>query len=262
MDKDKVLLLTGGLGGPLTIALYCPLRNAIALGSKYPLSSLSLYRMTFARGFTGGWTGGLSPTIFSCPQFLAMGPLYHVYSTHLGPTLAIFPTAITESLISFGSQARNAQLAYNATVGKKEIVNLQHPASPVHVGCLPHVLRNAIAMSGIRALNGPCSSLISVVTGGERESATVQNMGAFTASVASAGISMPFNQVFNYLAVTPSAGLRDVPGFLMSQYVKDGRVSKIVIRDLGMRIAYNAPQLTTFLIIERKVLKFFGHNVS
>ncbi|GMH77374.1 hypothetical protein TrST_g9176 [Triparma strigata] len=259
MERDRVLLLTGGLGGPFTIMLYCPLRNAIALGSKYPLNAMGLYRMTFARGFAGGWTGGLSPTIFSCPQFLAMGPLYHVYSGYTGPTLAVLPTAITESTISFGSQARNAQLAFNATVEKGAKIALQNPANPIHIGVFPHIMRNVCAMSGIRILNEPCSSIIASVTRTDKKSTMTANLGAFLASCLSAGISMPFNQIFNYLAITPEAGLRDVGRFLKSQYVQDGSISPRMLRDLGMRIAYNAPQLTTFLIIEKAVLKYFGH---
>ena len=89
-SQSKQLLLAGGIGGPLTIGLYTPLRNAITLGAKDAATSAwSLYRLAFARGLAGGWTGWRAPTAFSCPQFLAIGPLYHLYSGVVGPSLAI-----------------------------------------------------------------------------------------------------------------------------------------------------------------------------
>ena len=126
-ENEVALLVAGGLGGPFTISVYTPLRNAITLGSREPhAATLSLYRKTFARGFAGGWTGWAWPSLFSCPQFLAMGPLYHFYAGVLGSSnLAVIPTALTESLISFGSQARNAQEAYNVTVEASKRVALQ-----------------------------------------------------------------------------------------------------------------------------------------
>lgn len=58
MERDTALLVAGGLGGPYTIWLYTPLRNAITLGAREPhSSSISLYRKTFSRGFLGGWIG-------------------------------------------------------------------------------------------------------------------------------------------------------------------------------------------------------------
>ena len=153
-SQSKQLLLAGGIGGPLTIGLYTPLRNAITLGAKDAATSAwSLYRLAFAQGLAGGWTGWRAPTAFSCPQFLAIGPLYHLYSGVVGPSLAIIPTALTESTISYGSQARNAQMAYNVTVDASKRVALQRPWDPRGIGLPAHIMRNACAMSGIRVLN-------------------------------------------------------------------------------------------------------------
>ena len=114
MTIDNALLLSGGLGGPFTIWFYTPLRNAITLGSKYQApGALQLYRMTFEGryitrmcvvwvaahregssdkgGMKMGWTGAVAPTIFSVPQFLAMGPAYHWYSAQLGSTSLAVP---------------------------------------------------------------------------------------------------------------------------------------------------------------------------
>jgi len=113
LSRDESLLVSGAIGGPFTILVYTPLRNAITLGSKFESGSLSLYKKTLRNKF--GYTGALSPTVFSCPQFVAMGPVYHWYASMVGGNLAVLPTAVTESVISYGSQCRNAQLAYNAS---------------------------------------------------------------------------------------------------------------------------------------------------
>ena len=89
-SDESALLVAGAFGGPFTIALYTPLRNAITLGSKDPIASAAaLYRRTVEHGWLhGGYAGWMSPTIFSCPQFLAMGPMYHVYAGVVGTNLA------------------------------------------------------------------------------------------------------------------------------------------------------------------------------
>ena len=117
---------------------------------------------------TGPYTGWLSPTVFSCAQFLAMGPLYHVYAGAVGPTLAVLPTACTESLISFGSQTRNAQMAFNVTVDATKRLPLQEPWDPRGVAFLPHVTRNACAMSGFRVLAGPVQQALDAAAGASR----------------------------------------------------------------------------------------------
>ncbi|GMI23522.1 hypothetical protein TeGR_g12591 [Tetraparma gracilis] len=259
-SHDEALLLSGAVGGPFTILVYTPLRNAITLGSKYSASSMDLYRKTLRHSL--GFTGALTPTVCSCPQFVAMGPVYHWFSSALGSSsLAVLPTAMTESVISYGSQCRNAQLAFNASAASDAQVKvLQSFYNPLHVGIIPHVMRNAVAMSGIRILNEPCDRVISkLVTKTEANKGKVEFVGQFAAAIFAAAFSMPFNQCFNYLAVTPSANARDIVKFLDTQYFERGRggektVSKRLIRDLFMRVAYNAPQLTTFVLIERFAL--------
>ena len=186
-----------------------------------------------------------------------MGPAYHYYSSVLGSTtLAVLPTALTESTISYGSQARNAQLAYDASLPTGvPRAPLSVPWNPFSVGFIPHVMRNSCAMSGIRVLSEPSQRLISMVPGiRDAPDAVVTFAADFTASILSAAVSMPFNQCFNYLAVSPNAGLGDIGGFLRNQYFDDGRLSRRIIRDVFMRCAYIAPQLTTFVLIERTAL--------
>ncbi|CAJ1459604.1 unnamed protein product [Effrenium voratum] len=127
---DKPLLVTGAVGGPLVIWLCTPLRNGLTLGSKDKTSNFAgLYRKVFRGGPHAGWTGGLAPAVVACPQFLLLGPLYHLFNTVLsefsgcgqlsptsGPRLgcsavAALGSALGETVMTFGSQSRNAQMA-------------------------------------------------------------------------------------------------------------------------------------------------------
>ena len=249
MTEEQALLTAGALGGPFTIGLYTPLRNAITLGAKdAAASAAALYRRTLQTGWLrGGYAGWASPTVFSCPQFLAMGPLYHLYATALGSSnLAVLPTAFTESLISFGSQSRNAQIAYNLTVDGARQLPLQAPWDPRGAGLLPHVCRNACAMSGIRVLSPP----IRAATGADGAGAhpALGFASDFVATIVSAAVSMPFNQLFNFLATTPPAArpeglLAACSQFLRAQYLTPaGGLSPTVLRDAFMRVAYIAPR--------------------
>ena len=256
--EERALLLAGALGGPFTIGLYTPLRNAITLGAKDPAAGLGvLYRRTVEHGWLrGGYAGWSSPTVFSCPQFLALGPLYHVYAGAVGPNLAIVPTALTESTISYGSQCRNAQVAYNLSVPAAQRVPLQAPWDPRGAGFAPHATRNACAMSGIRVLSTPIRTAL-----GADESAALGFFADFAASILSAAISMPFNQLFNFLATTPAdaraEGLaQSCARFLRTQYLTPaGGLSATVVRDAFMRCAYIAPQLSTYALIERALVR-------
>ena len=82
-------------------------------------------------------------------------------------------------------------------------------------------------------------------------------------SVLAAAVSMPFNQLFNFLSTQPAGAeargglLRACARFLVDQYVKPGTrctPSATILRDIGMRCAYVAPQLSTYSAIERAVV--------
>ena len=254
-EDSTALLVAGALGGPFTIGLYTPLRNAITLGAKDSCAAAAaLYQRTVKHGFLrGGYAGWLSPTVFSCPQFIAIGPLYHVYAGLVGADLAVVPTAITESTISFGSQARNAQIAYNLSVRPARRVALQAPWDPRGAGFVPHSMRNMCAMSGIRSLSPP----LRTVLGADDTKPMLSFAADFVASILAAAVSMPFNQMFNYLTTTPASAradgvLRACLAFLRVQYLTpSGSLSHTVVRDAFMRCAYIAPQLSTFSAIER-----------
>lgn len=262
-STQRALLLAGAVGGPVTIGLYTPLRNAITLGAGDAAASARALYATVLR--TGPFTGWLSPTVFSCAQFLALGPLYHVYASAVGPALAVLPTACTESFISFGSQTRNAQMAFNVTVAPTRQLPLQQPWDPRGVAFAPHVARNACAMSGFRVLAGPVQRALDGAADTARvplDRGTANVAADFLASIISAAVSMPFNQLYNYLATTTAASrpaggvLLACAGFLRRQYLvrtATGRLalSRTVVRDAFMRCAYIAPQLSTYSAIER-----------
>lgn len=256
-DESTALLLAGALGGPFTIALYTPLRNAITLGAHDPSASASsLYRRTVSHGYIrGGFAGWAAPTFFSSAQFVAMGPLYHKYASLCGPDLAVIPTALTESTITYGSQTRNAQIAHNLNVANmpEKAVRLQAPWDPRGAGFAPHVLRNACAMSGIRVLSPPIRKAM-----GAEGNVALSFAADFSATILSAAISMPFNQLFNFLTTTHSTHIAEAgilsscARFLRTQYLTPaGRFSATVLRDAFMRVAYIAPQLSTYSAIER-----------
>ena len=161
--------MAGVVGGPFTIWLYTPLRNGITLGSQAPSAAThpasALYREVFARGLAGGWTGCTTTVAMSSVQFMCMGPLYHVFTANLGPSLAVGAAGLTESLITYGSQARNAQLAYNATVEPGLRVAVQHPLSPLGVGFPAHAARNIGMMTFCRIVTDPCTEALTRVTG-------------------------------------------------------------------------------------------------
>ena len=43
-----------------------------------------------------GWA-----TVFSAPQFLCLGPIYHLAKEKAGPTVGMFCAAVTETVISY-----------------------------------------------------------------------------------------------------------------------------------------------------------------
>merc|ERR1719188_2236198 len=104
-----------------------PMRNGLTLGATdIATGAFGLYRQVFARGFAGGWTGGIYPAMAACPQFLCLGPAYHLYASFAGVAGAVVLTGITESAIVYGAESCNAQMAKNSkTPGKIQNV---HPS--------------------------------------------------------------------------------------------------------------------------------------
>lgn len=270
-------MIAGALGGPFCIFFLTPLRNALTLASQDAESTAgALYESVFQGGFTSGWTGGLVPVIPSCPQFCVMGPLYHFLNAMVGTVLAVLLSAMCETLISYGSQTRNAQLAFNydqLCAGTGLEVPLWNPLVPIGPGALPHVTRNVVAASGIRIFSGPCQSVLQKTTraaGISLPDGVRQLVGDFIASIGSAILSAPLNQCFNYAVTSPAymngsslERLEELKGFLSRQYLEmgpDGEflgLSSTLARDLLMRCAYVATLYTLFSAIERAAVSLW-----
>merc|ERR1719188_121976 len=91
-----------------------PMRNGLTLGATdIATGAFGLYRQVFARGFAGGWAGGIYPAMAACPQFLCLGPAYHLYASFAGVAGGVVLTSATESAIVYGAETCNAQMAKN-----------------------------------------------------------------------------------------------------------------------------------------------------
>ena len=79
------VIFAGGVGGPMVFYTITPARNALTIAAQdVNLSVVGCYRQVFQAGFTSGWTGGIYPAIAACPQFLCLGPVYHMFQSVAG----------------------------------------------------------------------------------------------------------------------------------------------------------------------------------
>lgn len=266
------MILAGALGGPLIIFGYTPLRNALTLASQDTESTaLELYQAVFRDGVSSAWVGGMIAAIPACPQFCMMGPFFHMANELLGSNiLAVCSSAVCETLISFSSQSRNAQMAYNqeqAEAASGLQVPLAHPLRPFGPGVTPHVLRNIVAMSGIRILSGPCQTTMARLPCLQKAPESIkQLLGDFVASLCASALSMPLNQLFNFAVTSPEyLSANGSPTscmvlslqFLDETYLvrsSDGQflgISPVILRDLFLRMVYGGILFASFAAIER-----------
>uniref|UniRef100_A0A6U8XQE9 ADP,ATP carrier protein n=1 Tax=Zooxanthella nutricula TaxID=1333877 RepID=A0A6U8XQE9_9DINO len=275
------LILAGALGGPFCIFVLTPLRNALTLASQDAVSSpMELYASTFQGGFASGWTGGFAPVLPSCPQFCMMGPLFHFLRETWGSVaLAVLASSCMETFISYGSQTLNAQMAFNSEVqqsGTGAEVPLWNPLIPLGPGVAVHVVRNVVALSGIRIFSGPCQKVLKRLTQSfnvELPLGLQRFLSDFVASIGAAIISAPLNQCYNF-AVTSAAYMeggaparvRALAGFLSRNYLLHGPAGEVLglsptlARDLFMRCAYVATLFTLFGAIERAAVAVWKYR--
>jgi len=268
------LAAAGALGGPVVIASLTPLRNAMSNAAKDQTSSLSrLYLHAFggsgaslATRLRVGFTGAMVSAGPAVPQWTIIGPFFHALHSYLPTPFALLGTATLETFITFGSQTRNVQMAYNvqapnvqaATVPLSNIVRPWGPGAPFFV------LRNACGMAGIRMFSPPIQEVLTpVVPSGPREI-----LSDMLASFATCLVSAPLNLCWSYVVTTPatwsmtSLELREtLVAFLNRQYLEHGpsgtRLSRIAARDLGVRCIYIACVFSMFSGIERLALAYW-----
>jgi len=258
---ETPVIVAGAFGGPSVMFTVTPFRNGLTLGAtNIKAGAMELYGSLFARGFAGGWTGGIYTSIAACPQFLCIGPAYHFYAGFTGTIGGVVLTSLTESGIVFGAETCNAQMAKNA----KEpgaIKNVHNSLKPWGTGFGIHFARNIIATAGLRLFCQPCTWAIETATGKSNAMTTLG--GDFAGNVCAACLSAPVHQLYGFTVTTPE--LADLPSaekraravqFLKNQYLVPGtsRLSPVVPRDLFMRSMYVAVAYTMYSTLERTLV--------
>ena len=266
---DTPLLISGAFGGPFVVFVLTPLRNALTLASQDRSSSAAqIYKQCFQGGFRRGWTGGIYPSIPAVPQFVTLGPLYHVYTSLVGPYAALWITAATESAFTFGAHSRNAQMAYNESVPpNRRLTRISSPLVFWGPGILPHVCRNCVGMTGIRVFSKPVRSELDKAFPNASDKIK-RTASDFLGSLISGILSTPFNQMFNYFATSNAHSLsrlerlRMAKEFLKGQYfvrTESGRLrpSKIMMRDIALRSIYSMGLFGIYATFERSLVDFW-----
>jgi hypothetical protein len=227
---------------------------------------MGIYGQVFSKGIAGGYAGGIYPAIAACPQFLCLGPAFHVYKSFAGIYGAMFLASFTESMIVYGAETKNAQLAANMKGAGIPTARIQSPFKPIGPGISIHITRNCLATAGLRLFKDPWTALFEKMAGGKTTMSTLA--GDMMGNVCGACTSMPLHQLYAFTVTTPElwdapAGeqLQMMKGYLWNQYTitKDGstRISPVMLRDLGLRSIYIGVVYTGFLNIERACVAFW-----
>jgi len=268
---ERALLAAGFFGGPVVITSLTPFRNAMSLCSQDQTASLrQLYDKALGRRAQGtarlriAYTGALTAAPAACPQWCILGPAFHLFNSATWTPVALLATAVLETLITYGSQSRNAQMAYNAQIalapthrpGPGSGVALFSPVRAWGPGAELMVLRNACSMSGIRAFSPPLQVFLTpVLPSGPREM-----VSDLSASMLVCLASTPLNSMYTYTVTAPltwSMPMRSrfahLAGFLRSQYIAKNRrgFSPLAARDLAVRCVYTSCVFSMFSFIER-----------
>eukprot|EP00439_Symbiodinium_sp_Y106_P072334 s1091_g13.t1 len=211
---SKPVLVAGGFGGPAVMFLVTPFRNGLTLGATSPASAVELYQQVFAQGLAKGWTGGAFTARAACPQFLCLGPAYHFYASFSGVGGGVLLTSLTETLIVYGAETKNAQLAMNQK--SPGSIPSVHPSwKPFGPGFGIHVFRNVIATAGLRMFCTPCTTAIEKATGNSNSMTTLA--GDFAGNVCAACLSAPVHQLYGY---TDKAEWTGPPRSFHAQHVR------------------------------------------
>mmetsp|Transcript_37513 Transcript_37513/g.83776 ORF Transcript_37513/g.83776 Transcript_37513/m.83776 type:complete len:250 (+) Transcript_37513:164-913(+) len=247
--------------------LVTPFRNGLTLGATSRAGAAQLYQQVFAKGFAKGWTGGVFTAGAALPQFLCLGPAYHFYASFSGVGGGVLLTSLTETLIVYGAETKNAQMAMNQV--SPGSIPAVHPSwKPFGPGFGIHVFRNVIATAGLRMFCKPCTFVVEKASGTSNSLTTLA--GDFGGNVCAACLSAPVHQLYGFTVTTPE--LRTLPGseqrqrmisFLKSQYLETTggrtRLSGIVPRDLFMRSMYVAVAYTMYSSVERTLVANWPH---
>lgn len=273
------LLVCGFFGGPAIIGAITPLRNASTLAAQDQRSNIrQIYGRVFQQGFRGGWVGMRAPMVPATIQFTLLGPGYHVGLGLLGsPSAAVAACALFETMITYGPTTRNAQSAHNANSQAASRVPLR-PIFPVGPGFEWLFLRNCVANAGIRVLSQPVTDrlerTVEMISGVKPRPNTYKLVGDLLACMCVGALSGPFNQIYQN-QVTSAVALTAGPAerarlgmhFVLNQYTPVGtdgrrRLSRLALRDAGLRSIYVACMFTSFAALERVALGYVKDHDS
>lgn len=240
------------------------MRNAMSIAAQDASMSLgAVFRTVFARGPASGWIGGIYPAIAACPQYLCLGPAYHFFASFAGPGMGIVLTGATETMVLYGAETKNGQIAINAAKNNIPQARIQSPFNPLGPGTLINFTRNVFAMSGMRVINVPIADGMAKLAGGKGPVVTLAS--DLTANCCAAGITMPMHMLYQFV-ITSGPELWDKPQaeqnkamvkFLRDSYFPNGRLSPTILRDLALRAGYIATAYTMYMQIERAAIKYW-----
>jgi len=233
------------------------------------MGALALYRDVFSQGFGRGWSCGRYMAQAAMPGFLVVGPMFHFYKglANDSSAAAVALTATSETMIFYGSETRNAQIAFNQHAeknGTRTIARMQSQFNPFGVGFGFHVARNYLAMSGLRVLSSPCQGVVEKFAPNMTEKPRVI-LSDFIANVFVSALSAPLHQLYGWSVTNravagpaQSSLLSGARQFLRQQYfTPEGRISSVAGRDVFLRIAYNTSIFTLYGAIERSFVGYW-----
>lgn len=254
---DAPLVAAGALGGPMCMYTVSPFRNALTLASKDATLSLTgVFRRVFSRGISAGWCGGAYPSIAAGPQYLCLGPMFHLYASVAGNVGGVVLAGCTETLCGYGAETKCAQIVVNNNGGNIPRHRIQSVFKPFGPGVGINCARNIIAMSGMRVISEPTAKLFKRATGSQ--SNLVICLADLTANCCAASATMPLHMLYQYTVVThemfdkPLAlRLAGMKAFLARQYFPGGRLSSVILRDMALRMGFIATAFTLYQQVER-----------
>lgn len=266
---DPPFVVAGAMGGPFVIYLVTPLRNSLTLGALDKTSSaMNIYRQVFRGGLGDAFAGGMPMAKAAVPGFLVLGPAFHMFKDLVGGSsvAAVGLTAVSESLIFYGAESNNAQIAFNQKAklnNTPKIAKLYNPMNPIGGGFGLHVTRNVLAMSGLRVFSTPCQNVIAQMSGENGLSPNTRViLGDLVANIVVSAASAPLHQLYGWSVTTRAAETKHTQPFvtagiqfLKSQYLTpSGSLSSIAGRDMSLRVVYNASIFTLYGFIERTLV--------
>lgn len=261
---DTPLIVAGAFGGPFAMFMSTPARNALTFAAKDIEASYGqIYKQVFTGGIGSGFTGGVYPAIAACPQFIGLGPLYHMYKSVMGVWPAVVVVSATETAMVFGAEAKNAQEAVIAKGANIPVNRVQSPFNPIGPGTAMHFMRNTVAMAGLRVFKDPWAALFEKMAGKETPATALAS--DFMGNVCGSALSMPFHQIYAYQATSPETWEAPMSeqGAMIKEYLKrqylteSGGISAVLVRDLKLRITFLTGAYTLFSTIERACVAFW-----